>query len=152
MACIVLLFAIFFYVGLTKMPWLAVIIIYSFIALRVSGYKLGIATFIGLLFLALSGIWPETMLSVYLCGIAVIVSFLAGSALGIWAANNDTVSTILRPINDTLQTMPLFVILIPFVMIFKIGNLPLFLRSSLTPLFPQYATRNMGFVTYLLVF
>ena len=121
-AFIVLLFAIFFYVGLTKMPWLAVIIIYSFIALRVSGYKLGIATFIGLLFLALSGIWPETMLSVYLCGIAVIVSFLAGSALGIWAANNDTVSTILRPINDTLQTMPLFVILIPFVMIFKIGE------------------------------
>ena len=121
-AFIVLLFAIFFYVGLTKMPWLAVIIIYSFIALRVSGYKLGIATFIGLLFLALSGIWPETMLSVYLCGIAIIVSFLAGSALGIWAANNDTVSTILRPINDTLQTMPLFVILIPFVMIFKIGE------------------------------
>ena len=121
-AFVVLLFAIFFYVGLTKMPWLAVIIIYSFIAWKVSGYKLGIATFIGLLFLALSGIWPETMLSVYLCGIAVIVSFLAGSALGIWAANNNTVSTILRPINDTLQTMPLFVILIPFVMIFKIGE------------------------------
>ena len=121
-AFVVLLFAIFFYVGLTKMPWLSVIIVYSFIAWKVSGYKLGIATFIGLFFLALSGIWPETMLSIYLCGIAVIVSFLAGSALGIWAANNNTVSAILRPVNDTLQTMPLFVILIPFVMIFKIGE------------------------------
>jgi glycine betaine/proline transport system permease protein len=27
-----------------------------------------------------------------------------------------------RPINDTMQTMPLFVILIPFVMVFKIGE------------------------------
>ena len=121
-AFVILLFAIFFYVGLTKMPWLSVIVVYSFIAWKVSGYKLGIATFIGLFFLALSGIWPETMLSIYLCGIAVIVSFLAGSALGIWAANNNTVSAILRPVNDTLQTMPLFVILIPFVMIFKIGE------------------------------
>ena len=121
-AFVVVLFAIFFYVGLTKMPWLAVIIIYSFIAWKAGGYKLGIATFTGLLFLASSGIWPETMLSVYLCGIAVIISFLAGSALGIWAAKNNTVSAILRPINDTLQTMPLFVILIPFVMIFKIGE------------------------------
>ena len=121
-AFVVLLSAIFFYVGLTKMPWLSVIFVYSFIAWKVSDYKLGIATFIGLFFLALSGIWPETMLSIYLCGIAVIVSFLAGSALGIWAASNNTVSAILRPVNDTLQTMPLFVILIPFVMIFKIGE------------------------------
>jgi len=121
-AFVFLLFGIFFYIGLTKMPWPAVIMIYTFIAWKIGGRKLGLATCAGLSFLALSGIWPETMLSVYLCGIAVIVSFILGSALGIWAANNDTVSAILRPINDTLQTMPLFVILIPFVMIFKIGE------------------------------
>ena len=122
LAFVFLLFGIFFYIGLTKMPWPAVIMIYTFIAWKIGGHKLGLATCAGLTFLALSGIWPETMLSVYLCGIAVIVSFILGSALGIWAANNDTVSAILRPINDTLQTMPLFVILIPFVMIFKIGE------------------------------
>ena len=57
-----------------------------------------------------------------MCGIAVIISFISGTLLGIWAANNSFVSAILRPINDTLQTMPLFVILIPFVMLFKIGD------------------------------
>jgi len=40
----------------------------------------------------------------------------------VWASESLTVSRILRPIMDTLQTMPLFVILIPFVMIFKIGE------------------------------
>jgi glycine betaine/proline transport system permease protein len=104
------------------MPWPALVLIYSFIAWKVGGRNLGFATMLGLGFLVISGIWPETMLSVYLCGIAVILSFILGSALGIWAAHNDTVSAILRPINDTLQTMPLFVILIPFVMIFKIGE------------------------------
>jgi len=119
---VILLFAIFFHVGLTNMPWPALVLIYSFIAWKVGGRNLGFATMLGLGFLVISGIWPETMLSVYLCGIAVILSFILGSALGIWAAHNDTVSAILRPINDTLQTMPLFVILIPFVMIFKIGE------------------------------
>ena len=42
--------------------------------------------------------------------------------MGIWAAHNRRVSQIMRPVNDTLQTMPLFVILIPIVMIFKIGE------------------------------
>ena len=38
------------------------------------------------------------------CGNSVVH---LGSALGIWAANNDTVSAILQSTNDTLQTMPL---------------------------------------------
>jgi glycine betaine/proline transport system permease protein len=118
----ILLFAIFFFVGLTKMPWPAILLIYTFIAWQLGGFTLGLGTFLGLGFLVVSGIWPEAMLSLYLCGIAVILSFLLGSGLGIWAAHNSTVSAILRPINDTLQTMPLFVILIPFVMIFKIGE------------------------------
>ena len=121
-AIFLLLFAIFFYFGLTKMPWPALVLIYSFAAWRVGGLRLGIGTFFGLCFIVVTGIWPEAMLSVYLCSIAVIISFILGAGLGIWAAGNDTVSAILRPINDTLQTMPLFVILIPFVMIFKIGE------------------------------
>ena len=52
----------------------------------------------------------------------MLFSFLVGTAIGIWAAHNDTVSAIVRPFNDTLQTMPLFVLLIPFVMVFKIGE------------------------------
>ncbi len=121
-AIFVLLFAIFFYFGLTKMPWPALLLIYSYAAWRIGGTRLGLGTFFGLGFIVVTGIWPEAMLSVYLCSIAVIISFILGAGLGIWAASNDTVSAILRPINDTLQTMPLFVILIPFVMIFKIGE------------------------------
>lgn len=69
-----------------------------------------------------AGVWPQTLLSIYLCGLAVLLSFALGAALGILASEFDAVSAFLRPINDTLQTMPLFVILIPFVMIFKIGE------------------------------
>ena len=35
---------------------------------------------------------------------------------------NDRVSAFLRPINDTLQTMPIFVFLIPGIMVFLVGE------------------------------
>ena len=117
-----LLLMIFLYFGLTNMPWLSLLLIYSFFALRVGGYKLALGTFFGLGFIVVVGMWPEAMISIYLCGIAVVFCFIVGTSLGIWAAHNSVVSAIVRPINDTLQTIPLFVILIPFVMLFKIGD------------------------------
>ena len=89
---------------------------------RVGGYKLALGTFFGLGFIVVVGMWPEAMISIYLCGIAVVFCFIVGTSLGIWAAHNSVVSSIIRPINDTLQTIPLFEILIPFVMLFKIGD------------------------------
>ncbi len=121
-AIALLLFMIFFYIGLTKMPWLSLILIYGLGCWQMGGFKLGIGASLGLSFIVVGGVWPEAMISAYLCGIAVTISFLSGSLLGVWAAHNNLVSSIIRPINDTLQTMPLFVILIPFVMLFKIGD------------------------------
>ena len=116
------LLAIIVFFGITRLPWPTVFAVMALLAWQLSGLRLAIAVLAGLAFLLLSGVWPQTMLSVYLCGIGVIVSFALGSLLGILAAEFDPVSYFLRPINDTLQTMPLFVLLIPFVMIFKIGE------------------------------
>ncbi|MEO1110306.1 MAG: ABC transporter permease subunit [Pseudomonadota bacterium] len=118
----ILLFGIIIYFGLTGMPWPALLLICAVAGWKIGGRALGLGTALGLGFIVVTGIWPEAMLSIYLCGIAVLISFLAGTAIGIWAAHNDTVSAIVRPFNDTLQTMPLFVLLIPFVMVFKIGE------------------------------
>ena len=122
MAVVIVFFAILFYFGLTRLPWPALLGMATYLAYRLGGSRLAIGTFLGLGFLLVVGVWPYAMLSIYLCGLAVALSFLMGASLGIWAAHNETVSAILRPINDTMQTMPLFVILIPFVMIFKIGE------------------------------
>ena len=57
----------------------------------------------------------------------MIVCALLGGALGVWAGYNRRVSNFLRPVNDTLQSMPLFVILIPFLMFFQVGEFTSFL-------------------------
>ena len=92
------------------------------LAWQAGGRRLAIGTAVGLAFLMLAGVWPEATISFYLCGLAVALSFLIGTTLGVIASENDAVSAFLRPISDTFQTMPLFVILIPFVMFFKLGD------------------------------
>jgi len=118
----VLIFAVIYFFGLTGLPWPTLILILVLLSHGIGGAAMALGTALGLLFIVVTGNWPAAVLSIYLCGIAVAIAFTLGSAIGIWAAQNDRVSAIVRPINDTLQTMPLFVILIPFVMIFKIGD------------------------------
>lgn len=122
LAALIVLWAVVSYIGLTNMPWLSLYLILIFSAYVTAGRALAIGAALGLGFLLIAGVWPESVLSLYLCGVAVMIAFTFGTLLGIWASENQTVSYILRPIMDTLQTMPLFVILIPFVMVFKIGE------------------------------
>ena len=114
--------AILLYFGITNLPWPAMLAMATLLGWQLGGRRLALGTAAAFGFLIVAGVWPQTMLSFYLCGLAVLLSFALGSTLGILASEFDGVSAFLRPINDTLQTMPLFVLLIPFVMIFKIGE------------------------------
>ncbi len=122
LAALVLLWGLISYIGLTNLPWPAFAAILIHAAYVTGGRGLAIGTAIGIAFLIVAGIWPRSVLSIYLCGVAVLISFGLGTAIGIAASESRIVSAIVRPVMDTLQTMPLFVILIPFVMVFKIGE------------------------------
>lgn len=116
------IFAIIFYFGLTNLPWAGFMAIIGLIGYQLGGKKLAIGVVLGLLYLLVAGVWPEAMMSVYLCGLAVMICFVIGSTIGIIMSESARFSAFMRPINDTLQTMPLFVLLIPAVMIFKLGD------------------------------
>ncbi|MBL8711220.1 MAG: ABC transporter permease subunit [Rhodospirillaceae bacterium] len=132
---IVIWSAVYFF-GITNLPWLGLVALGTALAWKVGGRSLALGTGLGLVYLLVAGIWEYAILSIYLCGIAVLLSFLVGTALGIWAAHSPRVSHILRPINDTLQTMPLFVLLIPIVMIFKVGEFTALLAICLYAIVP----------------
>ncbi|HIC24417.1 MAG TPA: ABC transporter permease subunit, partial [Gammaproteobacteria bacterium] len=113
--------------GLEKLPWPLMILVLVVLSWQVGGTKVGLLTLFGLSFMVFTGVWQLAMRSLYLCLAAVLVSFVVGGLLGIWASQNYRVSRTLRPINDTLQTMPLFVLLIPVLMFFQIGEFTAFL-------------------------
>ncbi|WP_282611115.1 proline/glycine betaine ABC transporter permease [Pelagibius sp. Alg239-R121] len=122
LAIAVVLGALVLLVGIADMPWPASVAILVYFGWRMGGSGLATGTALALSFLLVSGSWDKAMLSIHLTTLAVLASFLIGTTLGIIAAQNDWFSRLMRPINDTLQTMPPFVLLIPIVMLFKIGD------------------------------
>jgi glycine betaine/proline transport system permease protein len=114
--------AVVYFFGTTGLPWLVLILIWAVIAWQVAGIRTAGLTIAGFAFIALSGFWEGAMVTLQLCGAGVIVSFILGGVLGIWAALDDRVSIVLRPISDVLQTIPIFVFLIPAIMVFLVGE------------------------------
>jgi glycine betaine/proline transport system permease protein len=111
-----------YYFGTTGTPWPAFMTVAVVLTTIAGGWRLGLFAFLSLVFILLGNAWVPAMWSLYLMIASVVACFVLGSAVGIWAANSDRVSAVVRPINDTLQTMPQFVYLIPVIMLFKIGD------------------------------
>lgn len=143
----VILIATLLWYGMTGLPWLVFILVVSTLAWQVAGAAVGLLSLFAWLFMVVTGIWEQAMVSVAMCLAAVLVCLLLGGALGIWASRNNRVSAFIRPINDTLQSMPLFVILIPFLMFFQIGEFTSFLAIIAYAIVPCIRYTEHGLCT-----
>ena len=92
----------------------------------------------------LLGMWELAMVTLSQVIVAVFFSLLIAIPLGIWAARNDVVTAVLRPVLDFLQTIPAFVYLVPVVMLFNVGRVPGIMASVLYALPPAIRLTNLG--------
>ena len=115
-------FFVTYFFGLINIPWPVFIGAVTLIGYQIGGIRIAGLAFVAMLFLLTGGVWRPALVSIYLVATSVMVCFSVGGLLGIWASESDRVSAIIRPINDMVQTIPLFVFLIPALMIFKIGE------------------------------
>ena len=129
---------------LLDLPWVAVVAL-----LGVAGYQLGgrrlallAATFTA--FCAFSGFWSFTVLTVYLCGISSVIACAIGMPLGVLSARSELANRILTIVGDTLQTIPLFVFLIPAVMFLRVGDVAAMLGIVLYAVTPAIKYTNHG--------
>jgi len=129
---------------LLALPWAAVVAL-----LALAGYQLGgrsLALLVGLLaaFCALSGFWSYMVLTVYLCGVSTVVACMIGMPLGVLAARSAVADRVLTIVVDTLQTIPLFVFLIPAVMFLRVGDVAAMLGIVLYAVTPAIKYTNHG--------
>ena len=143
-ALAVIVAALYFFFGFSAFPWPATIALIVTLAWRCAGPGVALFSLSTCLFILLTGLWQPFMLSTYLCGLAILLCLVIGGALGIWAAHSDMVSKILRPIQDTLQTMPQFVFLIPVLMFFKVGELTALVAIMLYVIVPPIRYTEHG--------
>ncbi len=129
---------------LVDAPWLFVLLLLTLPALYFGGLPLALLTIGGVVFWAGVGMWEASMQTLALMGIAVILSVIVGVLTGILCSQSDRFERILRPILDTMQTMPAFVYLLPAVFFFGIGGPPAIMATMIYALPPVIRLTNLG--------
>jgi glycine betaine/proline transport system permease protein len=107
---------------LLTLPWIGVVGIVALAGFQLGGWRLGTLTGGLTVFLAVVGLWAKAMVTVYLCGISVMLVCLIGIPIGIASSRNDRLHRAVGVTIDTLQTLPSFVYLMPVVMLFRVGD------------------------------
>ena len=107
--------------ALQAVPPLLFIAVTAALAWRAAGWRLGLLTLAGLLFLWDLGLWAPMVATLVLVVASTLVAVLIGLPLGIAMALNRRAWRLAAPCLDVMQTMPSFVYLIPAIPFFGLG-------------------------------
>lgn len=121
---------------LLAQPWPWVLLLLAVAGWRLGGWRLSLAATALPLFVVLVGQWENAAITVYLCGVSVLLAALVGVPLGILGGLSDRAWRVIEPVIDTLQTLPSFVYLIPAVMLFRVGDFTAMIAVVLYALAP----------------
>lgn len=113
------------YQALSALAPLAMIALFTVLALVATRrIALTLMLGIGLLVIETMDLWFDTMQSMATVLVATAVALVVGIPVGIWSAFSPVVRAIVTPLLDFMQTIPVFVYLLPTVLFFGIGPVP----------------------------
>ncbi len=127
------------------MPWYVVVLAIAGLGLAATRSKwvalgLGVMMFL----MGFFGLWEPGMKTIALMLTATFLAIIVGIPMGIVMSRSDRVERIALPVLDIMQTMPIFVYLIPFVMLFGPGKIPALLATIVFAVPPVIRLTNLG--------
>ncbi len=108
--------------GLKWLPWPAVVLGLALLAFAVGRWSLLAFTMGALLYVGFMGLWENTIDTIALMVVAVVIAITIGLPLGVLGARSRVADNLMRPILDAMQTMPSFVYLLPGILFFGLGK------------------------------
>jgi glycine betaine/proline transport system permease protein len=109
---------------LTETPWFVVLGGLTLIAYVLSGLRPAITALVMLAAIGVMGMWTPAMDTASQVLVATALAVAIGIAIGVWAAESPRVERRLRPLLDTLQTLPQLVYIIPFIYLMPVSRVP----------------------------
>lgn len=88
--------------------------------------------------------WGLAMTTLAIVTASVIACAIIGLPLGVLAGKNDRFESVIRPVLDTMQTIPAFVYLVPVVMLIGIGNVSGVIVTIIFALPPLVRLTSLG--------
>ena len=125
-------------------PWLLVAALFFLPCLISGGLKLGLYSLFVVYFWGATGMWDESLQTVALMGLSVLLCVLFGTTLGVLCSQSDRFDNFMKPVLDTMQVMPAFVYLFPALFFFGIGGAPAILATMIYAMPPIIRLTNTG--------
>jgi glycine betaine/proline transport system permease protein len=139
----------FFLVKLEKLliaaPWPIILIIVGGLAyLGSRSWKLALGSMLSFVVIGYFGMWKDMMATISLISVATFICIAIGIPVGILMSRYDRVQSLITPVLDLMQTIPIFVYLLPVVMLLGIGRVPGLIAVCVYALPPIIRLTNLG--------
>lgn len=108
------------------------------------GLLAAVLAFVGFALIDSIELWELAMSTLSLVLVATIVILVIAVPLGVWASRSATVSAVIRPVLDFMQTMPAMVYLIPGIIFFGVGVVPGIIATIIFALPPGVRMTELG--------
>ncbi|WP_249870448.1 ABC transporter permease [Oceanobacillus saliphilus] len=125
-------------------PAEVIAIIFVLLAWWIAGKGVALFAIIGFLFIGSVDLWTESMQTLAIVIVSTVISVLFGVPVGILSATNSIVDKIVRPILDFMQTLPIFVYLIPSILLFGLGGVPAVIATFVFAAPPAVRMTSLG--------
>ncbi|WP_046472325.1 ABC transporter permease [Allosalinactinospora lopnorensis] len=128
----------------TPMPFVLIAVFGLLAAVTVRSISLTVFTVLAFLLVVGMQLWTQTLETLAVVIIAAVISITIGVPIGILAANSPRVSVCVRPVLDFMQTLPVFVYLVPAVFFFGIGVVPGIVATTVFAIPPAVRLTELG--------
>ena len=130
--------------ALSRMTWLGLLVGAASLAGLVAGWRMAVLTAAGVLSFGVLGVWTESVETLGLVLVSVLVALAIGMPLGVWAGRRPRIERSLRPVLDAMQTIPAYSYLLPAVLFFGIGYPPALIATVIFAIPPAARLTSLG--------
>ena len=128
----------------SHLPWWFLMAALMLISYAAVGVRFAIICGILLTFIGFCNIWQESMITLSSVIVSVIICFIIGVPLGIFAAYNKRFERFQAPILDAMQTLPAFCYLVPIIMVFGANKTSVILATVIYSIVPMIRLTILG--------
>lgn len=132
--------------ALQSVPPVVMLVLLVLIGWQAGGRRVGITVGVCLIVLGLLDptAWSLAMTTLAIVTASVILCVVIGLPLGVLAGKSDRFDAAVRPVLDTMQTIPAFVYLVPVVMMVGIGDVSGVIVTIIFALAPLVRLTSLG--------
>ncbi len=130
---------------LMHIPWFVLIALVFVLGWKARGkLRSGVLYAVLLCLVGVVGLWQLMYMTLSIVLASVLIALALGFPIGILISASDRAVRVIRPVLDTMQTMPVFVYLIPALLFFGMGSASAVIATVIYAIVPVIRLTSLG--------